>query len=365
MFARLKPIRDHSLVRSRLSFNCLPAHSLMTPRRTFSSFIAMMALVFSLQAQDLHFTQFYASPLQLNPAMTGGFLGSVRIGGIYRDQWNYLANVRGYRTPDIYVDAPVITGFRKQDWVGVGANIIQDQAGTAGLTRSAMGLNLAYHLGLGNKSVLAIGAGVSQNSRGIKNRNELLFEDQIVSGSASTDLTGLSDKNISYLDAAAGVNFTTQLNSKMGLKLGTSVSHLLNPEYNLKTTSVAKLPILMAVHGQFDMTMTPQLSLHPQFLFQTIAGSNEMVLQGIAGYKLKPDAPMMLRAGLGYRLRDALQVLMGVDMGPLRAGLAYDVNVSSFTSASGGHGAFELQASYIITIGKTIKVKPVILCPRF
>jgi hypothetical protein len=40
-----------------------------------------------LTAQDKHFTQFYAAPLALNPALTGALDGKYRVSTIYRDQW--------------------------------------------------------------------------------------------------------------------------------------------------------------------------------------------------------------------------------------------------------------------------------------
>ena len=38
-------------------------------------------------AQDKHFSQFYASPMAMNPALAGAFDGKFRVGAIYRDQW--------------------------------------------------------------------------------------------------------------------------------------------------------------------------------------------------------------------------------------------------------------------------------------
>ncbi|HMZ89019.1 MAG TPA: type IX secretion system membrane protein PorP/SprF, partial [Chitinophagales bacterium] len=38
-------------------------------------------------AQDIHFSQFFAAPILVNPANTGNFIGSARIGLNYRDQW--------------------------------------------------------------------------------------------------------------------------------------------------------------------------------------------------------------------------------------------------------------------------------------
>ncbi|HND17475.1 MAG TPA: type IX secretion system membrane protein PorP/SprF, partial [Saprospiraceae bacterium] len=88
-----------------------------------------------LMAQDIHFTQYNMSPMTLNPALTGNYLGSYRVGGIYRNQWASI--IPAYSTPSFFVDAPIITGFRKNDWIGVGVAITADKSGTAKLGRTA------------------------------------------------------------------------------------------------------------------------------------------------------------------------------------------------------------------------------------
>ncbi len=47
---------------------------------------------FFLKAQDPNFSQFFASPLTLNPALTGKFDGQLRIAGNYRNQWPTINN---------------------------------------------------------------------------------------------------------------------------------------------------------------------------------------------------------------------------------------------------------------------------------
>ena len=56
------------------------------------------------KAQDIHFSQYYASPLTLNPALTGKFNGHFRVSGIYRDQNFNLYNVALFRTPSGAID---------------------------------------------------------------------------------------------------------------------------------------------------------------------------------------------------------------------------------------------------------------------
>jgi len=49
--------------------------------------IFMSGSALKVSSQDAHFSQFYASPLTLNPAIAGTYTGTFRISAIYRDQW--------------------------------------------------------------------------------------------------------------------------------------------------------------------------------------------------------------------------------------------------------------------------------------
>ena len=109
-------------------------------------------------AQDIHYTLFDMSPLALNPAMAGGFSGSVRISGIVRDQWFSGLDTDGdlFFTPTINIDAPIIKGLREQDWIGVGlgylfndnaGNLVDQQTNKKGtIVSSGFYVGAAYHL---------------------------------------------------------------------------------------------------------------------------------------------------------------------------------------------------------------------------
>ena len=103
--------------------------------------LLVMITSYTLTGQDIHFTQFTMQPMTLNPAHTGAFLGSLRVGGIYRSQWASVID-NEFSTPSAYVDVPLIKGFRNRDWIGVGVSFFQDKAGSLGLKTTG------YHFSL-------------------------------------------------------------------------------------------------------------------------------------------------------------------------------------------------------------------------
>jgi hypothetical protein len=50
----------------------------------------------SLMAQDIHFSQFFETPLLRNPGLAGIFTGDYRLQMVYRDQWRSVTD--GYKT---------------------------------------------------------------------------------------------------------------------------------------------------------------------------------------------------------------------------------------------------------------------------
>src|SRR5271155_4959484 len=69
--------------------------------KTLFTFLATF-LTLSVFAQDIHYSQFYASPLTLNPALTGVNDCRYRLSIMYRNQWSSIP--APYVTPSISFD---------------------------------------------------------------------------------------------------------------------------------------------------------------------------------------------------------------------------------------------------------------------
>ncbi len=333
-----------------------------------------------LNAQDIHFTQFSMSPMTLNPANIAKFQGTVRVGGIYRNQFASIIS-NEYSTPSAWADAPIMKGFKRKDWIGLGMMFFQDNVGVGKLSNTAFKLGGSYHLALNKKatSYLTFGAQFGNVTRKT-NIKDYTLEDglkaqQTTGTYVSAEQPGNTDKlKTSFNDWDGGVIFTTKLNKKMDMNLGFAMYHLLTPKYGLinasggtgmGSTSNEKIPRRAVFHGQFNIDMNKKWTFNPTFLFQSMSGADEIVLQALTGYKFNEQKDILLHFGIGYRMRDAANILLGMTKGPLRVGLAYDVNVSSLTTVSNYRGGWELAANYIFKIYKPAVVKPKILCPRF
>jgi hypothetical protein len=131
------------------------------------------------------------------------------------------------------------------------------------------------------------------------------------------------------------------------------------------TAGNAKIPRRTLLHGQFNAALNDRWSISPAFQYQSMSGADEIQIQSMVGYLFNPEKDVTLNFGVGYRMRDALQAIVGAKIKDLRVGLAYDINTSDLNAASNYRGGFELAANYIIKIYKPAVIKPKVLCPRF
>ena len=342
----------------------------------------------SLSAQDIHNTLFNMSPLTLNPALTGAFEGTARIGGIYRAQDFALDGGEGYSTPSFYIDAPIFRGFGKRDWIGVGMMFYQDNSGTLNLKTTTSQLSGSYHLSLDKKSqnMLTFAVQWGQVNRGIDPSRGVFSdtfseafggfgnstsEDPLANG-GSAPTPGPGGRNDSELtrnfsDIGAGNMLRSNIGDESKLELGVAYGHLTTPRYNFITgggsSDANRRPAKIVAHGRLVMPLQGKWTFEPTFLFQNTSAANEFGLQAWAGHQINPDTK--LNFGLGYRVGDAGKFLFGIEHKELTAAIAYDLSLSSRNQINNYQGAIELAAFYILKIYKKPDVKPAIICPRF
>jgi len=248
-----------------------------------------------------------------------------------------------------------------------------DEAGSASLTNQGAYASIAYHKALDKKgnTLLSFGLQGGLLSRDI-DANLLVFGSDIEAGFQGTQAPNPISLNGSQaFDLNAGVMLTARLNKLTDLNVGLSLYHILSPSYSLDNTQTNNtpkgtrdLPLAFKLHGQFNFTLSDKWLLSPTFLYHQAYTSNELMVQAMVGYKINDKDPMIVKLGPGYRLGDAVQVLMGVDYKSFRFGASYDMTVSSLSNVNNGQGAFEFALSYIIKIFKAPTVKPVVICPR-
>src|SRR4051812_9027477 len=137
----------------------------------------VMSCYYQAVAQDMHFSQWFNSPLTTNPANTG-FIpdADYRIGANYRTQYVNVLSVP-YKTYSIWGDAQLMRDRFDNGWLGVGGVLLRDVAGSGNLTSTKLYGSLAYHQMLGLSSLLTTGFNIGLANKSI-NTSNLKFPDQ-------------------------------------------------------------------------------------------------------------------------------------------------------------------------------------------
>lgn len=330
----------------------------------------------SISAQDVHYSLFDMSPLTLNPALTGSYSGTVRVGGLYRNQGFTVSEFSGYSTPSIYVDAPISQGFRKEDWVGVGLTFVNDQAGVLKMTNQIIQFSGSYHFALDKKRTNVITLGLQGGS---STRKYLTADarpsdiiDAAIGGGGNTSTTdqtllpgngGNSNFDISdaFTDYSVGLMYRGKMKDNKNLEIGASLGHVSFDRNQTENTKYK--PNRINAHAIYSQPINEQWSIEPKLYFQSENKHQEIAVQAWGGYQLQKD--VKLNMGLGYRVGDAAQVLFGADYKDYKAALAFDLTLSSLSDANSYVGGLEFAIYKIFSIYKEPVVKPAVLCPRF
>ena len=344
--------------------------------------VSIMAL--TADAQDPQFTQFYAAPLALNPAMTGNFPGRYRIGMIYRDQWRGVFD-QPYKTFSAAVDVrfDISTNSRYKDAVGIGLIFKSDQVGGIDFETNEIALSGSFHKSLGYQGSQTLSGGIQL---GLVQRSVLYanldFDDQFnsIDGFTLATAEDLPPNIISFSDINAGINYRLQLGKKTVLNIGGSIHHILSPNVSLYPDEV--LPggtIIPGGDNEYFARLGGQLSLRfpvgeraaliPRALFskqgphiQLTTGSNIRVpvddYSGNAlqfGFWARPVSNEDESISL-----DAVIAMVGMEWRGVLFGLSYDVNIDDLTVHQQGQQSFEISILYLGDFESDN-----LLCPKF
>ncbi len=328
-------------------------------RKSLLSFI-LLAITFAVSAQDIHFSQYYASPLTLNPALTGKFNGTYRFQAIYRNQWASVTVP--YVTYSGSADFGLFRNSLGNDVIGLGLMVYSDQSGDGHLTSQSVLLSLAYHKALDrdNRHQISLGfqGGMVQKRIDL---GGLYFEDQWDGSGFGPPTSEILDDNMMYPDFNAGFLWNSNFSENFDLYAGFSYNHITEPnETFLGATN--KLDSRYAFHAGMSIGIGDNLDLLPSVLYLSQTSAQEISTGAALGYQMTDETTLYF--GGWYRFNDAFIPVAAIEFYGFRIGLSYDVNVSDLKAASRSMGAFEVSLIYQ-NIVESRHYNPVRYCPRF
>jgi type IX secretion system PorP/SprF family membrane protein len=319
-----------------------------------------------LAAQDTHFSMFYASPLSLNPALTGVNDGTYRAAGIYRNQWRSISTP--FVTYSASFDIKLLQAKLKNDVFGVGGMFLGDRSGDGKLTMNTGMVSVAYQKGLdkNHKHFLGLGIQLGYTQKSLKYQ-QLAFPDQF--NGTDFDLNqsnneNIAKPNIGYFDMQAGLLHQSTIKDVVGFMTGFSVYHLVQPKESFLGEKV-KLATRFTVSEGIRIKAYKNFYITPNFIFQYQNKAQEINFGTAFEYHM-PMAKSELIASIGgwYRLKDAAIITAGLEYYKVRVMAAYDINTSTLKPATKGRGGFEIAIIYTgIIKSKSLNYPILVPCP--
>ncbi len=332
-------------------------------------------------SQDIHFSQFYMSPLTLNPAMTGVLDCTQRFSVNYRNQWAGVAKNYAYNTIAASYDRK-FTAFRRDYW-GLGANLFGDKAGASRFTTAMVKLSGSFSKYLGGNReyshylVFGVEAGYGNRFFAL---DELRFPIQHdgrggFAANIPNGETMFGDQSIFYGDIGAGLLWFINWHNGGSFYIGGVYSHINKPNQSFAADNGQAASVLLyskyTIHAGGEFPLSDNVSLVPGIVsfmqgpswqlnggtaLRFDIGSQRYQTQNFQigiwtrlvnnyDYSLNSDNEMVEDYSLGM---DAMIGSVRFQYNQFKIGFSYDANVSSLNKGTGGNGAFELSMMYII-----------------
>lgn len=349
-------------------------------KQTITLIAASVSLLLATlaSAQDIHFSQFYMSPLNLNPAMTGVMNCNVRLTANYRNQLSSVLRSGVYNTYSASYDQRFTSG--RYDYWGLGATAWADVAGSANLGTTTFKVSGSYAKRLaGNRSVshyLSAGAdfGIAQRSIDFA---ELRWGNQFDGSGFDATLDSGEERNFDdpdllFANLAAGVLWFSNFGDDANFYAGAAYHNLNQANQSFSPTGEDIIYSRFTVHAGGEFPISNRVGLVPGIIFMSQGPSMQInsgasVKFGFGDSRFSSQAfhvgawTRIANNDTGGVLNDAIILQTRFDYNEYSLGFSYDINVSPLSAGSNGQGAFELALQYKFCGGENRGV----YCPNF
>lgn len=303
-----------------------------------------------LNAQDPSFSQFFSSPLNINPALTANINADWRLISNFRNQW--IGPASPYVTGTVSYDSKIFQEKipnveTENNIMGVGGMLMFDYAMSGVVKSTYASFNLSYSIKIVeddfHKQRIGLGFGAIYGRRHI-DFGRVNFEEQFTGLGFNTNLpTGepaLSNMK-PYVSASAGIvySFTTE---KTNLDLGVAAFHLNKPKQTFLEDDQQVLAIRKVAHGNFETFLNERLVFNSNAIYQFQSEANYLSVGAALGYYVGDAAESLLTAGLWYWSKNALVPYVGVAYQNFQLGASYDITTSKLNQAARKPSTWEL-----------------------
>lgn len=316
-------------------------------------FIALLFFSFGVKSQDIHFSQFDETPLQLNPA-NAGVKHELRFIGNYKSQWQSVN--APFKTIAFSADGRLMRN--KKHHLGLGLDFFSDNSGDGQIKTNQANLSLSGIIKVNENNRITAGLMTGFAQRGI-NTGSYTFGNQYNGTSYdATRPTGelATNNNFSYIDAAAGLLWSygkrdadIASNDAKKVNIGFAIFHPHKPAYSFFDNQT-RLYAKFVFHGDASIGLkNTNVTLKPSYIVFIQGPAKEITpgmmfqytFQDVTKYTNNKKFTAVSFGGY-YRTQDAFIAAAKIEYNGYAIGFSYDINLSQLRTVSSARGGFEL-----------------------
>lgn len=300
--------------------------------------------------QDPAFSQFFSSPLNINPALTAKINADWRVISNFRDQW--IGPASPYTTGTISYDRKILQHkipnvHEEKNTLGVGGMLMYDYAMDGIVKSTYASANISYDVVLANgNTVHRLGAGFGATyGRRTVDFSRLTWEEQWVGYAGfNTNLpsgeTALSNMK-PWFSASAGLIYSIT-SEKTNFDIGAAGFHLNTPKQTFLQDKNQRLAMRRVAHANFETFIKDDLVLNVNTIYQYQDEAQYYSFGGGLGYYVPNNPDVLVNAGIWYWSKNAIIPYVGFMYKNFQVGLSYDVTISKLKEATNKPKTFEI-----------------------
>jgi len=333
-----------------------------------------------LFGQDVHFSQNFATPLYVNPAMAGLYNGDARVSAVYRDQWsNLTSGTTDARTIMLSADAKLLSGPTDGSWLNAGINLYNDKSGEVGIYTNNVELTVSYNTPLVPKQFLSFGSSIGITQRKL-DLTQAQFGNQYNGSGFDENINSneyFDNEQFQHFNLSGGLVYYYLQSSRNYYFAGLAAYNITGARYSFQDFTETRIPMRLSAQLGGALTVSPTLDVVPSLYFMKQGKSMKTDLGSFArfifsqnrnggSYKAFNFGPFIRLVNSNEKavILDALIFAIKVDYDDISIGMSYDFNISGLNNATKGKGGPEISLVYTPKI-RDGRINAPISCPRF
>ena len=333
----------------------------------FSTLALIICFTINSVSQDIHLSQFNASPANLSPALTGLFNGDYRFVANQRSQWRSITSPNTFSTFGGSIDTKGVLNNKN---IGCGVSIYNDIGGDADFTTLQINFSVSYSKKITQDSshvlVLGVQSGLTQRNL---NFNKLRFDNQYSGKYYDPNIFNQESFNtnkLNYANLNGGICWVFNYSEKLNFLSGLGIFNINKPKQSFFNTAEIALDRRFNLFTNAHVKLSEKLVLMPGILSVFQGKYREKVFGCDLKHILNSNKNNFraLNIGMWRRTKDAGFLSLGIDYDNITAAISYDITTSKLNNASNYKGGFEFSVIYIITKFKPPYTKYRV-CPSF